>query len=81
MEEDQRRVTVRMTKLGEKIVDTLSPLITQQYRNLEQAFGPELIAEVFSVLDRFVDADREAVRQVELPDRRAVDKEIARLMK
>jgi homoprotocatechuate degradation regulator HpaR len=81
MEEDQRRVTVRMTKLGEKIVDTLSPLITQQYRNLEQAFGPALIAEVFSVLDRFVDADREAIRQVELPDRRAVDKEIARLMK
>jgi hypothetical protein len=36
---------------------------------------------VFSVLDRFVDADREAIRQVELPDRRAVDKEIARLMK
>jgi homoprotocatechuate degradation regulator HpaR len=81
MEEDQRRVIVRLSALGEQVVETIGPLIAQQYRNVEQAFGKELIAEVFDVMDRFVAADRHPVAQVALPDPRTIDSKIARLIK
>lgn len=81
MEEDQRRVTVAMTVLGEKVVEAVGPLITAQYRNVEQAFGPELIAEVFGVMDRFVAAGRGPVAQLALPEPDAIDPDLARLRK
>ncbi|WP_343731882.1 homoprotocatechuate degradation operon regulator HpaR [Duganella sp.] len=81
MEEDQRRVTVRMTALGEKVVDAMSPLITQQYRNLEQAYGPEMMAEIIALMDRFNSADRNAVAQVKLPGPEQLDPEVAHLLK
>lgn len=83
MEEDQRRVMVRMTALGEKVVDAIGPLIIAQYRNVEKTFGPDLVAEVFGVMDRFIEAaaERDPVRQVALPDPASIDPELARLRK
>ncbi|WP_020656753.1 homoprotocatechuate degradation operon regulator HpaR [Massilia niastensis] len=81
MEEDQRRVSVRMTALGEKMVDALGPLVVAQYRNVERAFGPELIAELFGVMDRFIDAGRGPVEQVALPDPATIDRDLARLLR
>lgn len=83
MADDQRRVTVRMTALGEKVVEALGPLITAQYRNVEKAFGVELIADVFGVMDRFIGAAAAhgPVRQVSLPDPATLDADLARLRK
>lgn len=79
MAADQRRVTVSTSALGEKIIEAMSPLITQQYRNVEKVYGKEFMAEVFDVLDRFVAADREQVAQVPLPDLPQLDPDIAAL--
>jgi homoprotocatechuate degradation regulator HpaR len=81
MEGDQRRMIVRMTALGEKVVDAMSPLITQQYRHVEQAYGPEMMADLLALMDRFLAADHRAVQQVGLPPPEQIDPELARLLK
>jgi len=82
-EDDQPRVTVRVTALGEKVVEAVGPLLIAQYRHVEKAFRPELIAEVFGVMDRFVGtaAEHGPVRQVALPDPATLDADLARLRK
>jgi len=81
MEGDQRRILVRMTPLGEKIVDAIAPLVARQYRNVEREVGAALIADLCKVLDRFAEVDRTAIAQVALPDPGTFDPDIARLQK
>ena len=52
MVEDQRRVIVRLTPKAEQLVAELGPLIVEQYKIIEQAFGPELIQELYDVMDK-----------------------------
>jgi homoprotocatechuate degradation regulator HpaR len=78
-EEDQRRVDVQLSALGEKMVEALKPLILQQYRNLESAIGPEMVAELIDVLDRFLATDQLHIAQVALPPLAQIDPDIARL--
>jgi homoprotocatechuate degradation regulator HpaR len=80
MAEDQRRVTVRISPLGEKIVEAMSPLVTQQYRNVAQAYGPELMDELFEVMDKFLAAEP-AIAQVKLPDPSKMDPAIVKMLK
>ena len=70
MEEDQRRVIVRMTEKAEKLVAELGPLIIEQYKVIEQAFGPELIHELYVVMDKVIAAERGPIPQVKLPPRK-----------
>lgn len=69
MPEDQRRMMVRLTPKGEKLVAELSPFITEQYRALEQAYGAELLKEVYEVMDKFIGAERGPIVQVKPPKR------------
>lgn len=80
MQEDQRRIQVRLTARGEKLVAALGPLITEQYRILEKAFGAKLIKEVYDVMDRFIGAERGPVEPVPLPDPATLDRDIADLL-
>ena len=70
MEEDQRRVIVRITPKAAKIVAELGPLIVEQYKIIEKAFGSELIAELYEVMDRVIAAERGPIPQIELPPRK-----------
>lgn len=70
MEEDQRRVIVRLTPKAEALVGEIAPLIVEQYRIIEQAFGPELIQELYEVMDKVIATERGAIAQVELPPRK-----------
>jgi homoprotocatechuate degradation regulator HpaR len=81
LQDDQRRVAVCLSARGEKLVAALSPLIFQQYRNLEKAFGRELITEVYAVMDKFLGADPGPLQLVELPDIQELDRDIAILVK
>lgn len=72
MQEDQRRVIVRLTPKADKLVSELGPLIVEQYRIIEQAFGPELIQELYTVLDKVISAERGPIRQVPLPSRDSI---------
>lgn len=67
MPEDQRRVIVRMTPKAERIVAEMVPLIEEQYRIIEQSFSSELIQELYEIMDRVIAAEREPIRQVDLP--------------
>ena len=70
MEEDQRRVIVRITPKAAKLVAELGPLIVEQYKIIEKAFGSELIAELYEVMDRVIAAERGPIPQIELPPRK-----------
>lgn len=69
MEEDQRRLLIRLTPRAEQLVAEMVPLIVEQYRIIEVAYGPELIQELYEIMDRVIAAERAPIRQVELPVR------------
>lgn len=70
MPEDQRRVIVRLTPKSEQLVSELGPLIVEQYKVIEQAFGPELIKELYDVMDRVIAAERGPIARVALPPKK-----------
>ena len=69
MEEDQRRLLIRLTPRAEQLVAEMVPLIVEQYRIIEAAYGPELIQELYEIMDRVIAAERAPIRQVQLPVR------------
>lgn len=70
MPEDQRRVIVRLTPKSEQLVSELGPLIVEQYKVIEQAFGPDLIKELYEVMDRVIAAERGPISRVALPPKK-----------
>lgn len=81
IEVDQRRMITQINRFGEKIVVAVSLLTTQQYRNVEQAYGSELMAKLFDVMDRFLDSERPPISPVTLPSIAEMDADIVRLIK
>ena len=69
MEEDQRRLLIRLTPRAEQLVAEMVPLIVEQYRIIEVAYRPELIQELYEIMDRVIAAERAPIRQVKLPVR------------
>lgn len=65
--EDQRRVLIRLTPKSEDLVEVMVPLIEKQYCYLEQAFGIDLINQLYEVLDKVVVAEPREVQHVDLP--------------
>jgi DNA-binding MarR family transcriptional regulator len=55
MEQDQRRVQVSLTEQGQSLVDQLTPLSEETYRELEAELGRDFIAKLYSQLDRLLD--------------------------
>ena len=70
MAEDQRRVLVRLTEKSEALVAELGPLIEAQYQIIEQAFGPELIRQLYEIMDKVIAAERGPIPRVALPEKR-----------
>ena len=70
MPEDQRRVIVRLTPKSEQLVSELGPLIVEQYKIIEQAFGPELIKELYEVIDQVIAAERGPIPRIPLPPKK-----------
>lgn len=68
--EDQRRVMVRLTPKSEKLVAELAPLIVAQYQIIEQAFGPELIQQLYEIMDQVIAAERGPIARIELPPKK-----------
>lgn len=70
MPEDQRRVIVRLTPKSEQLVAELGPLIVEQYKIIEQAFGPELIKHLYEVMDKVIAAERGPIPRIPLPPKK-----------
>jgi homoprotocatechuate degradation regulator HpaR len=64
---DQRRLMVKLTAKSRALVTKLAPLIQEQYRLLEAAMGPALVAEVYPLLDRLVALREKEIPKVALP--------------
>jgi homoprotocatechuate degradation regulator HpaR len=68
--EDQRRVIVRLTPKSEELVAELGPLIVSQYQIIEQAFGQELIAQLYEVMDKLIAVERGPIARIALPEKK-----------
>ena len=70
MPEDQRRVIVRLTPKSEQLVAELGPLIVAQYQIIEQALGPELIKQLYEVMDQLIAVERGPITRITLPEKK-----------
>lgn len=57
LQEDQRRVMVRLADKGDKLITEIAPLIDARYHELEAAFGKQAFFDLFSALESFIEAD------------------------
>jgi homoprotocatechuate degradation regulator HpaR len=64
---DQRRVIVRLSQNGTKLLSEVGPLIDLQYLYIEQAYGKQIFVDLFKVLEEFIDLKSRPVKQVDLP--------------
>ncbi len=64
---DQRRVMVRLAQKGNALIEDIAPLIDQQYRHIEQAYGAQTIDDVFNALENFILSGENQVGKVALP--------------
>ena len=70
MPEDQRRVIVRLTPKSEKLVAELGPLIVAQYKIIEQAIGPQLIKQLYEVMDQLIATEKGPIERIALPEKK-----------
>ncbi|MEC5215206.1 homoprotocatechuate degradation regulator HpaR [Actimicrobium sp. GrIS 1.19] len=63
---DQRRVLVTLAAKGDRIIGDIAPLIDQQYRHIEEAFGAPMLSALIAALEAFANADGEQVQRVDL---------------
>lgn len=56
MEQDQRRVLVSLTSKSRALVEQITPLSEQTYRELESALGRDFIAALYGQLDQLLQA-------------------------
>lgn len=54
MEQDQRRVLVSLTAKGKAMVEQITPLSEQTYRELEGVLGQEFVSTLYEQLDRLL---------------------------
>lgn len=69
VETDQRRLLVRLTPEGDRLIGEMTPLIEQQYQNIEQAFGKRTFDALEAALEGFIRVQGKRVQQVALPAR------------
>lgn len=67
MANDQRRVRVTLTDHGAAMLNAMAPLVSEQYRLLQQAIGADVLAQSFATLDRLLGRiETTSVAQVDL---------------
>lgn len=69
VETDQRRLLVRLTPEGDRLIGEMTPLIEQQYQNIELAFGKRTFDALEAALEGFIRVQGKRVQQVALPAR------------
>jgi len=64
---DQRRVMVNLSQKGINLLSKVGPLIELQYSYLEEACGKQILDDLFTVLEEFVDVAKRPMKHVVLP--------------
>ncbi len=65
---DKRRVAVSLTPKGQKLIREMAPLVQRQYELLEEAYGKNLIVELYQSLEGFMAQKHDKVQHIELPE-------------
>lgn len=65
---DQRRVMVSLTARSKALVKKMGPLVQEQYRLFEESMGPDLVRDLYPVLDRLLAMKDQSVQRVALPE-------------
>ena len=68
IEGDRRRVSVSLTEQGRNLIGTMVPLVQRRYELLEEAYGKELIVQLYRALDDFMLKKETAVRRINPAD-------------
>ena len=63
---DKRRLKINLTVQGDLLINKISPLISEQYRYLEEAYGPQVFDQLQKILELFTENDQVTVNQVKL---------------
>lgn len=65
LDHDQRRVRVSLTARSRALVRQMAPRVEQAYRELELQIGPELVQQMYAVLDQL---NARLAQPVDMPD-------------
>ena len=68
VEGDKRRVFISLTDTSKQLIEQMAPLVQQQYRNLEQAWGKQRLHTLYDSIDTLMECQTLEVKRVELPD-------------
>ena len=55
--EDQRQVRVRLAPRGKRLIESFGPLAEKQYRLIEQRMRPDRLAELYDLLNDFIELE------------------------
>lgn len=58
---DKRRVLISLTQASKSLIQEMVPHVQQQYRNLEDAWGKELVAQLYEAIEKI-----QVVKEVEV---------------
>lgn len=65
---DKRRVMISLTPKSRRLIQEMVPYVQQQYQLLEQAWGKELVDQLFNTVDAVMEVRDLPVEHVKLPD-------------
>ena len=63
---DKRRLNITLTTQATALIETISPLISEQYSYLEEAYGKPVFDQLQDILVLFAETEEVSVRQVTL---------------
>lgn len=63
---DRRRQIILLTDKSRDLIEKMAPLVEQQYRYIEEAWGDELLNSLYHNLDAIMDKKALPIRSVEL---------------
>jgi len=64
---DRRRVSISLTTKGQKLIAEMAPLVQKQYELLEEAYGKDLMVQLYQALDAFILQKDTVVKRIDLP--------------
>ena len=64
---DQRRVIVTLSQKGINLLSQVGPLIELQYSYIEETCGKQILDDLFTVLEKFIDVSKRPMKHVVLP--------------
>lgn len=66
---DKRRQIISLTSKSRQLIDKMAPLVNQQYQFIEDAWGKELLDNLYQTLDAIMESKNTPIRHVGLNEK------------